>query len=99
MALSTAIVPSLDQLTWMWIGSGVGALVSLPVYLFYLAYGPPAKRALVFSAPATTVGIVLGGVFGPALGGVGLSGEGPRWARLDYLTPVPLAVRFGFSHG
>jgi hypothetical protein len=99
MALSTAFVPTLDQLSWMWIGGGVGALVSLPVYLFYLGDGPPAKRGLVFSATATTAGIVLGGVFGPMLGGVGLSGEGPRWASIDYLTPVPLARGFGFRLG
>jgi len=99
MALSTAFVPSLDQLSWMWLGGGVGGLVSLPVYLFYLGAGPPAKRGLVFTATATTLGIVVGGVFGPVLGGLGLSGDGPHFATLDYLTPVPLAGGFGFRLG
>ncbi|MEO8184334.1 MAG: hypothetical protein ABI895_36415, partial [Deltaproteobacteria bacterium] len=67
MGLATAFVPTLDQITWMWVGGGVGALVSLPVYLFYIGAGPPAKRGLVFSATATTLGIVVGGVFGPMI--------------------------------
>jgi hypothetical protein len=100
MGLSTAFVPTLAQLKWMWIGGAVGGVASLPVYLFYVGDGPPAKRGLVFSATATTVGIVVGGVFGPMLGGgVGLSDEPSRWASIDYLTPVPLAGGFGFNLG
>jgi len=101
MGLSTVFVPTLTQLKWMWIGGAVGGVASLPVYLFYVGDDrPPAKRGLVFSATATTVGIVVGGVFGPMFGsGVGLSDESRRWASIDYLTPVPLEGGFGFNLG
>ena len=67
MGLSTAFVPTLDQLSWMWLGGGIGAVASLPVYLLYIRDdAPPAKRGLLFSATATTLGIVAGGVFGPS---------------------------------
>jgi hypothetical protein len=99
MGLATALVPTLDQITWMWVGGGVGALVSLPVYLFYIGDGPPAKRGLVFSATATTLGIVVGGVFGPMLGGLGWNGGGSSWASIDYFTPVPMEGGMGFRLG
>jgi hypothetical protein len=85
----------------MWIGGAVGGVASLPVYLFYVRDGgPPAKRGLVFSATATTVGLVVGAVFGPMLGaGIGLSDEPSRFASIDYVTPVPLAGGFGFNLG
>jgi hypothetical protein len=88
MGLSTVFVPTLDQLSWMWLGGGIGALVSLPVYLFYIGDGgPPAKRGLLFTATASTLGIVAGGVFGPLLGGVGLGSAASELARVDYVTP------------
>ncbi|HEU4582778.1 MAG TPA: hypothetical protein VFS67_31185 [Polyangiaceae bacterium] len=101
MGLSTVFVPTLAQLKWMWIGGAVGGVASLPVYLFYVGDdSPPAKRGLVYSATATTVGIVVGGVFGPMLGGgIGLSDEPSRWASIDYFTPVPLDGGFGFNLG
>jgi hypothetical protein len=94
-----AFVPTLDQLSWMWLGGGLGALISLPVYLLYLGDGPPAKRGLLFSATATTLGIIVGGVFGPELGGLGLGGASSGWASIEYLTPMPLESGFGFSLG
>lgn len=95
-ALSTAFVPTLDQLTGMWLGGGIGALVSLPVYLFYLGDGgPPAKRGLLFTATAATLGIVAGGVFGPLVGGSALGAASSEFARLDYVTPF--AVRGGLG--
>ena len=88
MALSTAFVPSLDQLSWMWLGGGIGALVSLPVYLFYIGDdAPPAKRGLLFTATATTLGIVAAGTFGPLVGGTGLGQPISEFARVDYVTP------------
>jgi hypothetical protein len=100
VGLSTVFVPTLDQLSWMWAGAGIGALISLPVYLFYLGDGPPMKRGLVFSATATTLGIVAGGVFGPEFAKMGsLFGGGDGWARIDYVTPVPFEGGFGFSVG
>ena len=96
MALSTAFVPTLDQLSWMWLGGGIGALASLPVYLFYLDDdGPPAKRGLLFTATTTTVGIVAGGVFGPQLGGLGLALPRSAVAQVDYV--APFAVRGGLG--
>lgn len=100
MGLSTAFVPTLDQLTWMWFGAGIGAAVSLPVYLFYIGDdAPPAKRGLLFSATATTLGIVAGGVFGPELGGLGLSDQGSAWASVDYVAPMPLRGGIGLQLG
>jgi hypothetical protein len=100
MGLSTAFVPTLDQLSWMWLGGGIGALASLPVYLFYIGEGgPPAKRGLLFTATATTLGIVAGGVFGPEFGGgIGL-GEGSRWARIDHVSPLPVRGGVGLQVG
>ena len=101
MGLSTVFVPTLAELKWMWIGGAVGGVASLPIYLFYVGDDrPPAKRGLVFTATASTVGLVVGGVFGPAMGGdVGFADEGSHWASIDYLTPVPLAGGFGFNLG
>lgn len=99
-ALSTAFVPTLDQLSWMWLGGGIGALASLPVYLFYLRDdGPPAKRGLLFTATTTTIGIVAGGVFGPQLGGVGLGAASSMLARVDYVTPFPMRGGLGLRVG
>jgi hypothetical protein len=87
--LSTVLVPSMEQLSWMWIGAGAGALISLPVYLFYIGDGgPPAKRGLLFTATAMTLGIVAGGVFGPTLGGgIGKSSERPSLASITQVAP------------
>jgi hypothetical protein len=100
MALSTAFVPSIDQLSWMWLGGGIGALVSLPVYLFYVGDGgPPAKRGLLFTATATTLGIVAGGAFGRGVGGVGLGAPGSEFARVDYVTPFGVRGGLGLQVG
>jgi hypothetical protein len=100
MALSTAFVPTIDQLSWMWLGGGIGALVSLPVYLFYLGDGtPPAKRGLLFTATATTLGIVAGGVFAPQGGGHAFGSGKSRFARVDYVTPFTLHRGVGLQVG
>ncbi len=100
MALSTAFVPTLDQLSWMWLGGGIGAIASLPVYLFYLGDGgQPIKRGLLFSATATTLGIVAGGVFGPQFGGLGRGQGAYEWARLEYVTPLLLRSGAGLQVG
>lgn len=93
-ALSTLFVPTLDQLTWMWLGGGIGALASLPVYLFYVGDGgPPAKRGLLFTATAASLGVLVGGVFGPRVGDVGLGGAVSELAQVDYV--VPFVTRGG----
>jgi hypothetical protein len=100
MALSTVFVPSLDQLSWAWLGGGIGALASLPVYLFYIGDDtPPAKRGLLFTATATTLGIVAGGAFGPLVGGVGLGTASSDYARVDYVTPFVLRGGMGLQVG
>lgn len=99
MGLSTLFVPTLDQLEAMWLGGGIGAMLSLPVYLFYLGDGPPAKRGLVFSATAATLGIVVAGVFGHLLKDVGSVLPESRWASIDYVAPVPMERGFGFRVG
>jgi hypothetical protein len=92
MGLSTAFVPTLGQLSWMWLGGSLGAFASLPVYLFYLRDdGPPAKRGLVFTATATTLGILVGGIFGPSSRSRADATESSRWASVDYVMPMPVA--------
>ncbi len=62
--LSTVYIPSYKSLAAMWLGSGIGFAVSLPVYLLYARDGgPPAKRGLIFSGVATTLGIGAGALF------------------------------------
>jgi hypothetical protein len=100
MALSTVFVPSLDQLSWMWLGGGIGALASLPVYLFYIGEDTaPAKRGLLFTATATTLGIVAAGTFGPLVGGVGSGPSISEFARVDYVTPFMLRGGLGLQVG
>jgi hypothetical protein len=100
MALSTLFVPSPDHLSWAWLGGGIGALASLPVYLFYIGDDtPPAKRGLLFTATATTLGIVAGGVFGPLVGGVGLGPASTEYARVDYVSPFMLRGGLGLQVG
>ena len=58
-------IPSWEQIGWMWAGAGIGAAVSLPVFLFYAGDdAPPAKRGFLFMGVATTLGIAAGAVFG-----------------------------------
>jgi hypothetical protein len=98
MALSTAFVPTLNQLSWMWLGGGIGAVISLPVYLFYLGDGaPPAKRGLLFTATASGLGILAGGVFGPEFGGLGLGRTGSEFASIESVTPYGLPGGMGIQ--
>jgi hypothetical protein len=66
--LTTVYEPTWNQLAWMWAGGGIGAVVSLPVYLLY-GGSNSTKRGLLFTGTAVTLGIVAGGVF--ASGAVG----------------------------
>lgn len=95
--LSTLFVPSMPQLSWMWIGGGVGAVVSLPVYLFYIGdAAPDAKRGLLFTATAMSLGIVAGGVFGPVYGGgLGFGSESPSFASITGVAPLLLRDAVG----
>lgn len=61
IGLGAVFVPTYRQLTAMWAGAGIGAAASLPVFLFYAGDStPPAKRGLVFSSVAITLGIAAG---------------------------------------
>ncbi len=106
-AMATAFVPTEDQLIWMWSGAGIGAAVSLPVFLFYAGDDtPPAKRGFVFTGVAMSLGIVAGGVFAPRRGSGAASSEANRLSdspfgvRLSHfgLAPVgPRGLGFGVS--
>ena len=90
--LSTVYIPSYRALSYMWIGAGVGAAVSLPVYLAYAGKdSPPAKRGLVFSGTATTVGIVAGALIAGAGSDSADSESTSHFAHLDYVIPMPTA--------
>ena len=90
--LSTVYVPTYRALTYMWAGAGVGAAVSLPVYLAYAGKGgPPAKRGLVFSGVATTLGIVAGALIAGKTPDSASSSSESHFAHLDYLLPMPVA--------
>lgn len=97
--LSTIYIPSWQALSWMWIGGGIGAAVSLPVYLFYAKEdGPPAKRGLLFSGTATTLGILAGGVFaGGDDSGSGADDRPSSFARIDSVAPLPVPGGIGIS--
>lgn len=59
--LSSVFIPTYRQLTGMWAGAGIGAVASLPVFLFYAGDStPPAKRGLVFTGTAMTLGLAAG---------------------------------------
>ncbi len=107
-AVSLAYVPSWYQLGWMWAGAGIGAAVSLPVYLFYAGKGgPPAKRGLLFTATATTLGLGAAAVFtSGAVGDYQVAGAedqdtsgAPAFARLTTITPMALPGGAGVQLG
>jgi hypothetical protein len=99
--LSTVYIPSWKALSWMWVGGGLGAAVSLPVFLFYAKdEGPPAKRGLLFSGTATTLGIVAGAVFAGFDDSDSASADDDNgFARIESIAPlhVPGGIGFGLS--
>jgi len=88
--LSTVYVPTYRALTYMWAGAGIGAAISLPVYLAYAGNGgPPAKRGLVFSGVSTTLGIVAGALVAGTSPDRADSASDSHFAHIDYVLPVP----------
>lgn len=89
MGLSTLFVPTVDQLEWMWVGAGIGIVVSTPIYAFYIKdSAPPLKRGLLYTSATTALGILAGGVLGPEFGGE-LSGWGHSdWWSLQAIAPL-----------
>jgi hypothetical protein len=89
--VSTVYIPSYKSLAAMWIGSGVGFAVSLPVYLLYAKDGgPPAKRGLIFSGVATTLGIGAGAIFTFDSEDSASADSTPSFARLYGVAPFPV---------
>lgn len=96
-ALSTVYIPSYTSIAWMWAGAGVGFAASLPVYLFYAGEGgPPAKRGLVFSGTATTLGLVAGGLF-TAHTRDSASLDAPGHVRLTAIGPLAMPSAVGLT--
>jgi hypothetical protein len=96
-ATSAFHIPTWEQIGWMWAGAGLGAAVSLPVFLFYAGDdAPPAKRGFIFMGVATTLGIAAGAVFGSGYADdyeIGKSGDdglpGPdRFATITTIMPA-----------
>lgn len=85
-ALSVVYEPTWNQLAWMWAGGGIGAVVSLPVYLFY-GGSDSTKRGLLFTGTAVTLGIAAGGVF--ASGAVGHYSVASARPDRDHGAPGP----------
>jgi hypothetical protein len=86
--LSTVYIPTYKSLGAMWLGSGIGFAASLPVYLLYARDGgPPAKRGLIFSGVATTLGIGAGAVFTLGSEDSASADTEPRFARIYGFAP------------
>jgi hypothetical protein len=92
--LSTVYIPSYKSLGAMWLGAGIGFAASLPIYLLYARDGgPPAKRGLIFSGVATTLGIGAGALFTWDSEDSASSDAEPRFARIYGF--APFAVQRG----
>ncbi len=112
VALTNVYEPGWGEIGWMWAGAGIGAAVSLPVFLFYAGEdapgeeSPPAKRGFLFMGTATTLGLLAGAIFSSGAADdytIGKHREtGPRlgqWARIDYLTPLGMPGALGVQVG
>ncbi len=106
-ALTAAVAPSLQQIGSMWLGAGIGAAVSAPIYLLYVGDDkPPAKRGLLFTGTTTTLGLIGGAVFGSGKpspiaarqddSGVASLGS---WGKLDYVAPQITEDSVGLALG
>ena len=102
-ATGALYIPSYEQLGWMWAGGGIGAAVSLPVFLFYAGDdGPPAKRGFLFMGTATTLGIAAGAVFGSGYADeyeIGSVETEPEYARITSIGPMAHPGALGVEVG
>lgn len=97
-ALSTVYIPSHTSISWMWAGAGIGFAASLPVFLLYAGDGgPPAKRGLVFSGTATTLGLVAGGLFTMGSSESAVTGAASQFARITSVGPMAAPKTLGLS--
>jgi hypothetical protein len=86
--ISTVYIPTYKSLAAMWLGAGIGFVASLPVYLFYAKDGgPPAKRGLIFSGVATTLGVGAGALLTFDSEDSASADTTPSFARLYGLSP------------
>ncbi|MGE0325100.1 MAG: hypothetical protein AB7K71_10955 [Polyangiaceae bacterium] len=105
--LSAVYIPSWESLSWMWAGAGIGAAASLPVFLFYAGDGgPPAKRGLIFTGVATTLGLAAGAIFSSDPSDFGANEErATEYASaspsvsIDYVAPFADSGAFGMQVG
>lgn len=105
-ALSVLTVPTTYQVGMMWLGAGIGAAVSAPIYLLYIGDDrPPAKRGLVFTGTTATLGLVAGAIFGSGSSNslakdssTGMARLG-SWGELDYLAPMAVGSGLGLGVG
>jgi hypothetical protein len=89
--LSTVYIPTYRALTYMWAGAGIGAAVSLPVYLAYAGKNsPPAKHGMVFSGVTTLLGIGAGALLAGTAPDSASFESGSHFAHLDYFLPMPI---------
>ena len=95
---SALYIPSYKSLGAMWLGAGVGFGVSLPVYLLYARDGgPPAKRDLIFSGVATTLGIGAGALFTFDSNDSARDEAPPRFARIYGFSPFAVEKGAGLA--
>jgi hypothetical protein len=96
--LSTVYIPTYKSLGAMWLGAGIGFAASLPVYLLYAGKGgPPAKRGLIFSGVATTLGIGAGALFTLNSEDSASNDAPPRFARVQGFSPFAVEKGAGVA--
>jgi hypothetical protein len=96
--LSAVYIPSYKSLAAMWLGGGIGFAASLPVYLLYARDGgPPAKRGLIFSGVATTLGIGAGALFTFGSEDSASTETEPRFARIYGFSPFAVEKGAGIA--
>ena len=99
-ALAFTMEPSWHQLGWMWLGAGLGAVVSAPFYLLYIPDdAPPAKRGLIITGTAIGVGTIAGAIIGSGHVQERLSADVEQPAWLQVVSIHPIAVEGGMGAG
>jgi hypothetical protein len=96
--ISTVYIPSYKSLGAMWLGAGIGFAASLPIYLLYARDGgPPAKRGLIFSGVATTLGIGAGALFTFGGDDSADADSSPRFAKIHGFAPMAVENGAGIA--
>jgi hypothetical protein len=96
--VSTVYIPSYKSLGAMWLGAGIGFAASLPIYLLYARDGgPPAKRGLIFSGVATTLGIGAGALFTFGSEDSADADPAPRFAKIHGFAPMAIENGAGIA--